>query len=192
MFIKLNVCAYETNSKNCFPANIRNLLDMDNPDFVSTLITVNVTSRYQCSSNWQMFLWWMVGTRPVWTRVTLRSPWLEYSKVTFIAVCTSTAFDSFQSQNYSFWRLVVHSIILKSYWILSRVFALLSTHKQLEMHGCVLSTVVTDGLVLKRQFISIKSAERILIVLDQFHWKIIYVRIMIIKYNIKFRRKNTQ
>ena len=33
------------------------------------------------------------------------------------------------------------------------------THKQLEMYGCVLSTVVTDALVLKHQAISIYSAD---------------------------------
>ena len=33
------------------------------------------------------------------------------------------------------------------------------THKQLEMHGCMLSTVATDALVLKHQVISIHSAD---------------------------------
>ena len=36
------------------------------------------------------------------------------------------------------------------------------------MHGCVLSTVDTDALVLKYQAISIHSAEYIFIVLAQF------------------------
>ena len=34
------------------------------------------------------------------------------------------------------------------------------THKQLETHGCVLSTVAADGLVLKHQAISIHSADQ--------------------------------
>ena len=39
--------------------------------------------------------------------------------------------------------------------------------KQLEMHGCVLSTVATDGLVLKHQAISsTHSAEEIFMLLD--------------------------
>ena len=47
------------------------------------------------------------------------------------------------------------------------------THKQLETHGGILSTVATDGLVLKYQAISIHSADEMVIVLDQFHTKII-------------------
>ena len=37
------------------------------------------------------------------------------------------------------------------------------THKHMEMHGCILSTVATDALVLKHQAISIHSAEYIFI-----------------------------
>ena len=33
------------------------------------------------------------------------------------------------------------------------------THKQLEQHGCILSTVATDALVLKHQAISTHSAD---------------------------------
>ena len=33
------------------------------------------------------------------------------------------------------------------------------THKQLEMHGCIFSTVATDALVLKHQAISIYIAD---------------------------------
>ena len=33
------------------------------------------------------------------------------------------------------------------------------THKQLETHVCILSTVATDALVLKHQAISINSAD---------------------------------
>ena len=40
------------------------------------------------------------------------------------------------------------------------------TPKQLEMHGCLLSTVATDALVLKHQTISNHSADKICIVLD--------------------------
>ena len=48
------------------------------------------------------------------------------------------------------------------------------THKQLEMHGCQLSTAATDALVLKNQAISIHSAEWILIVLGKFHIEILH------------------
>ena len=47
----------------------------------------------------------------------------------------------------------------------------LLTHKQLEMHRCILSTIATDALVLKHQAISIHSADKIFIVLGQFHTK---------------------
>ena len=43
------------------------------------------------------------------------------------------------------------------------------THKQLEIHGCVFSTVDPDILVLKHQAISIHSADYIFIVLDHFY-----------------------
>ena len=39
-------------------------------------------------------------------------------------------------------------------------------HKQLEMHGCMLSNIATDARVLKHQAISVHSAEWILIILD--------------------------
>ena len=44
----------------------------------------------------------------------------------------------------------------------------LLTHKQLEIHGCVISSVATDGLVLKHQAISSHTIDKIVIVLDQF------------------------
>ena len=47
------------------------------------------------------------------------------------------------------------------------------THKQLETHGCLLSTVATDALVLKHQGISSHSADLILIALEKFHRKIL-------------------
>ena len=43
------------------------------------------------------------------------------------------------------------------------------THKQLEMHGCVLSTVPTDAIVQRHQIISIHNADWIFIVFGQFH-----------------------
>ena len=45
----------------------------------------------------------------------------------------------------------------------------LLTHKQLEMHGYIISIVATDALVLKHQAINIYNADYISIVLDQFH-----------------------
>ena len=50
------------------------------------------------------------------------------------------------------------------------------THKQLEMHWCIISTVATDTLVLKHQAISIHNAEQVIIVLDQFHMKILHLQ----------------
>ena len=38
-------------------------------------------------------------------------------------------------------------------------FLIYLTHKHQQIHGCVLSTVATDGLVLKHQAISIHSVE---------------------------------
>ena len=50
------------------------------------------------------------------------------------------------------------------------------THKQLETHGCVLSTVATDVLVLKYQAISIHSADwRNIHLLDQFHTEMLHL-----------------
>ena len=48
------------------------------------------------------------------------------------------------------------------------------THKQLETHGCVLSTMATDALVLKHQVISIHFADYIsfiFMIFDEFHAK---------------------
>ena len=47
------------------------------------------------------------------------------------------------------------------------------THKQLETHGCVFSSVAADALVLKHQAISIHSADLMFIVLWQFHTEIL-------------------
>ena len=48
------------------------------------------------------------------------------------------------------------------------------THKQLETHGCVLSTLAADAFVLKHQAIRIQKADKILTVLGQFHNKILH------------------
>ena len=45
------------------------------------------------------------------------------------------------------------------------------TLKHLETHGCVVSTVPTDALVLKHKAISIHNTDYTFIVLDQFHIK---------------------
>ena len=45
------------------------------------------------------------------------------------------------------------------------------TLKHWEMHGCVVSTVAADALVLKQQAISILSTDWTLNLLDQFHMK---------------------
>ena len=47
----------------------------------------------------------------------------------------------------------------------------LLTLKHRETHGCVVSIVATDALVLKHQAISIHNADWTFIVLDQFHTK---------------------
>ena len=49
------------------------------------------------------------------------------------------------------------------------------THKQLEIHRCILSTVATDALVLKHLAISIHSADWIFIVMDQFLTKMLHL-----------------
>ena len=49
------------------------------------------------------------------------------------------------------------------------------TIKHREMHGCVVSTVATDALVLKHQAISINNADQTFIVLDQFHIKLLHI-----------------
>ena len=47
-------------------------------------------------------------------------------------------------------------------------------HEYLETNGCILSTVVTDSLVLKHVITSIHIADHICIVLEQFHGRIVY------------------
>ena len=50
-------------------------------------------------------------------------------------------------------------IIFRKSFLTIVVLNLLLTPKQLEMHGCVLSSVATDDLVLKHQAISTHSAD---------------------------------
>ena len=50
------------------------------------------------------------------------------------------------------------------------------TPKQLETHGCVISNVATGALVLKQETISAHSADKIIIVLDQFHTEILHLK----------------
>ena len=49
------------------------------------------------------------------------------------------------------------------------------TNKELEIEECLLSIVVTDALVLKHQAISIHSAAKISIALDQFLKNITFI-----------------
>ena len=48
------------------------------------------------------------------------------------------------------------------------------TLKHLETHGCVVSTVATDALVLKHQAISFLITDKTFNLLDQFHMKILH------------------
>ena len=57
------------------------------------------------------------------------------------------------------------------------------------MHGCVLSTVATDALVLKHQAISIHSAEKISIVLDPSHTAISHLQWTTLENRITFWKK---
>ena len=58
---------------------------------------------------------------------------------------------------------------------MSKITQYVLTHKLLDPHGCVLSTVATDALVLKHQAISSQSADQIYTVLDQFQTKIFHL-----------------
>ena len=49
------------------------------------------------------------------------------------------------------------------------------THKQLEMHGCMLRTVATDTLVLKHHAIGAHNADLIFTLLDQFHTGMLHI-----------------
>ena len=61
--------------------------------------------------------------------------------------------------------------------------------KHQEMHGCVVSIVATDALVLKHQAISIHNADHIFIVLDQFHIKILHLWYTTLENKITFWKK---
>ena len=60
------------------------------------------------------------------------------------------------------------------------------TLKHRETHGCVISTVAADALVLKHQAISIHNPDYTLIVLDQFHMKILHLWWTTLENNITF------
>ena len=63
------------------------------------------------------------------------------------------------------------------------------TPKHWETHGCVVSTVATDALVLKHQAISIHNADQIFIVLDQFHIRILHLWCTTLENKITFWKK---
>ena len=63
------------------------------------------------------------------------------------------------------------------------------TLKHRETHGCVVSTVATDALVLKHQTISIHNADYTFIGLDQFHMKILHIRWTASENEITFWKK---
>ena len=58
-------------------------------------------------------------------------------------------------------------------WMVQAMFL---TLKHQETHGCLVSTVATDALVLKHQAISIHNADETFIVVDQFYIKILHKR----------------
>ena len=61
------------------------------------------------------------------------------------------------------------------------------THKQLEMHGYVFSSVATDDLVLKHQVISIHCADWMLIILDKFLTEILQLMGTVFENGITFK-----
>ena len=61
--------------------------------------------------------------------------------------------------------------------------------KHQERHGCVVSTVATDALVLKHQAIIIHNADWTFIVLDKFHIKILHIRWTASESEITFWKK---
>ena len=68
----------------------------------------------------------------------------------------------------------IHRLIF-IWWPDDILWVFSSTHEWLEMHGCVLSTVAIDALVLNHQAITIHNVDRILIVLGMFQWNITFV-----------------
>ena len=65
----------------------------------------------------------------------------------------------------------------------------LLTPKHRETHGCVVSTVATDALVLKHQAISIHNADWTFIVLDQFYIEILHLWCTTLENKITFWKK---
>ena len=63
------------------------------------------------------------------------------------------------------------------------------THKWLETHGCLISTLVTAALALKHQAISTHSAEQVLTVLDQFHKNMLDTQQTNLETDITFLKK---
>ena len=80
---------------------------------------------------------------------------------------------------------VLHSSLLIGSYGMSHDLTL----KHRETHGCVVSTVATDALVLKHQAISIHNADFTFIVSDQFHIKILHIRWTASENEITFWKK---
>ena len=74
-------------------------------------------------------------------------------------------------RNFIYVSMCSKDFIVFSGWICQLLSTL--THKWLETHGCVFSTVATDALVLKHQAISTHSADWTIIVLHKFHTEIL-------------------
>ena len=62
-------------------------------------------------------------------------------------------------------------------------------HKRMEMYGFVLSTVTTDGLVLKHQFISTHIADFTFIVTFHFYDKLSYLQWRTLENKTTFRKQ---
>ena len=56
------------------------------------------------------------------------------------------------------------------------------------MAGCIISTVATAALVLKHQAISSYSADKIFIVMDQFHTKILHLPQETLENEVTFKK----
>ena len=73
--------------------------------------------------------------------------------------------------------LVLHHDFTMAIKIVGNLMAFqVLTHKQLETHGCILSTVANDTLALKHQGISVHSTYQIPTALDQFETKTLYLQ----------------
>ena len=71
--------------------------------------------------------------------------------------------------------LIIWTVQLNCNGILFNILVLTLTLKQLETYGCALSTLATDTLVLKHQAISNHSVDKIFILLDKVHTKILHL-----------------